>query len=164
MRTQGVTTSHSGHPSICRITIDLEYWSRRCGAGSAQMCTHCQRVFALAVLAAGFLSGCIGGKVIRGYDVPTGGYAKRGEQVMVQYRCGSCHAIPGIPNANGVFGPPLVLYGRRTFIAGEFPNTTENLVKWIMSPPSMKPKTAMPALGVSEEQARDAAAYLYTLK
>jgi cytochrome c1 len=33
-----------------------------------------------------------------------------------------------------------------------------------MSPQTMKPRTAMPELGLSEQQARDVAAYLYTLR
>jgi cytochrome c1 len=33
-----------------------------------------------------------------------------------------------------------------------------------MDAPKMKPRTAMPDLGLSEQQARDVAAYLYTLQ
>jgi cytochrome c1 len=49
-------------------------------------------------------------------------------------------------------------------VGGEVPNIPENLVKWIMSPQSIEPATAMPTLGVNEQQARDTAAYLYTLR
>jgi len=63
-----------------------------------------------------------------------------------------------------VFGPPLTSFGDRTYIAGNFPNVPKNLVHWIMAPQMMKPKTAMPDLGLSEQQARDVAAYLYTLR
>ncbi len=83
---------------------------------------------------------------------------------MVTYGCGKCHNVPGIHGANGVVGPPLVALSRRTYIAGNFPNTPENLVHWVMAPQSMKPKTAMPELGLTEPQARDVAAYLYTLR
>lgn len=115
-------------------------------------------------IAAGLMSGCTGGQVVQGYPVATGGYADRGQRILVQRRCGSCHTIPGIRNANGVFGPPLRAFARRSYIAGNFPNDPNYLVHWIMSPPSMKPKTAMPDLGLSEQQARDVAAYLYTLR
>jgi cytochrome c1 len=71
--------------------------------------------------------------------------------------------IPGIHAANGLVGPPLYFFSRRTMIAGELPNTPDNLVRWIMNPPSVEPGTAMPDLGLSDQQARDAAAYLYTL-
>jgi cytochrome c1 len=55
-------------------------------------------------------------------------------------------------------------FAERTFIAGEVPNTPENLVHWIKSPQSIEPGTAMPTLGLSDQQARDVAAYLYTLR
>lgn len=120
-------------------------------------------VVLIAGLAAG-LSGCLGGKAHPGYRVATGGSPQRGEQVIVHYECGKCHTIPGIHDAHGVFGPPLNFMGSRTIVAGNFPNVPDNLVHWIQSPTSMKPKTAMPDLGLSEQQARDAAAYLETLR
>jgi cytochrome c1 len=58
----------------------------------------------------------------------------------------------------------LILRGRQTYIAGQLPNTPDNLVKWIEDPPAIEPKTAMPKLGLSEAQARDIASYLYTLR
>jgi cytochrome c1 len=61
-------------------------------------------------------------------------------------------------------GPPLDFFSRRTMIAGELPNTPDNLVRWIENPPSVEAGTAMPKLGLSDEQARDVAAYLYTLR
>ena len=115
-------------------------------------------------VAAGMISGCKGGQKTHPYTVRTGGSADRGRATIVAYRCGECHTIPGVHDAKGVFGPPLVSLSRRTYIAGNFPNTPDNLVHWVMSPKSMKPKTAMPELGLSESQARDVAAYLYTLR
>jgi cytochrome c2 len=121
--------------------------------------------FSLALLlAAGLISGCTGGQAVPDYPAATGGSAGRGQQVIAQFKCGQCHTIPGIHNANGVFGPPLNLLARRTVIAGNFPNEPNYLTHWIMSPEEMKPKTAMPDMGLSEQQARDAAAYLYTLR
>lgn len=98
------------------------------------------------------------------YAVRLGGDAQRGAQVIQQFGCGACHTIPGVSGANGLVAPPLLWWSRRTFIAGELPNTPENLVRWIRSPESVEPKTAMPALGLTDQQARDAAAYLYTLR
>lgn len=115
-------------------------------------------------VAAGLVCGCEGGQSLNGYYVSTGGYPEHGKRVIAQYRCGRCHEIPGVENASGVFGPPLLSMGRRTYIAGEFPNEPQYMVHWIQSPESMKPKTAMPDLGLSEQQAKDAAAYLYTLR
>lgn len=110
------------------------------------------------------LSACTGGQMTRGYIVVTGGDANRGAEVIDQYRCGACHVIPGIRDARGEVGPPLTGFGDRTFVGGEVPNTPQNLIQWIRSPKSIEPGTAMPDLGVTDQQARDVAAYLYTLR
>lgn len=108
---------------------------------------------------------CIGGEASRGYNIETGGDAHHGKELITHYSCGSCHVIPGVENArNGLVGPPLMMFARRTFIAGEAPNTPDNLEKWIENPQSIEPATAMPNLGVTHDQARDIAAYLYTLR
>jgi cytochrome c1 len=43
-------------------------------------------------------------------------------------------------------------------------NTPKNLIEWIKRPHALDPKTAMPDLKVSDLDARDIAAYLYTLQ
>lgn len=111
-----------------------------------------------------FMGGCTGGKVTRPYNVAADGNPQRGIQVIQQYGCGGCHTIPGVHAANGVVGPPLMFFARRTMIAGELPNSPENLVRWIEDPPGVEPKTAMPKLGLTDRQAHDVAAYLYTLR
>ena len=98
------------------------------------------------------------------YSAPTGGDAGRGKAVIEQFDCGSCHTIPGVRAARGLVGPPLLWFSRRTFIAGELPNTPENLVRWVRFPESIEATTAMPTVGLSDQQARDVAAYLYTLR
>jgi cytochrome c len=120
-------------------------------------------VLSLAVSTA-LLASCIGGKEARAYQVATGGLASRGEQVIAMKNCGSCHTIPGISGARGLVGPPLFFFSRRTYIAGMLPNEPDNLVHWVMEPRSVNPKTAMPNLGLTQQQARDVAAYLYTLE
>ncbi|HVW11715.1 MAG TPA: c-type cytochrome [Bryobacteraceae bacterium] len=120
--------------------------------------------FLFAIAAAFILSSCEDGRAMPGYQPRTGGVASRGAVVIVQKGCGSCHTIPGIRGANGLVGPPLMFFGRRTMIAGEVPNTTENLVRWVRSPQSVESGTAMPNLGLTYEDARDVAAYLYTLR
>jgi len=52
---------------------------------------------------------------------------------------------------------------RRTYIAGELPNTFENVMRFIEAPSSIHPRTAMPTPGLGHHEARDAAAYLLTL-
>lgn len=93
-----------------------------------------------------------------------GGNADNGRNYMNAAGCGTCHTIPGVVNARGMVGPPLDHFARRSFIAGEVPNTAQNLVKWIVDPPSIEPNTAMPTLGVTPAEARDIAAYLYQLR
>lgn len=119
-----------------------------------------------AILVAAFfaLASCHGGKAVPPYAPLTGGNADRGAQLIRAYGCGACHMIPGIREASGAVAPPLTMFARRTFIAGEIPNTPANLVHWIRSPQSIEPHTAMPALGLNEQQARDVAAYLYELR
>jgi cytochrome c1 len=109
------------------------------------------------------LAGCNAGEATRPYLVSTGGNAEHGKQLMTSYGCGACHIVPGIPGARGLVGPPLLYFSQRTTVAGELPNTPENLARWIQHPKSVEPKTAMPDLGLSIEQANDIAAYLYTL-
>ncbi len=121
-------------------------------------------LFSVIAVSLTLWTGCVGGRSTNVYAAYTGGDAGRGAKVIERYRCGACHVIPGIDNANGLVGPPLTWWSKRTFIAGEIPNQPENLVHWIVSPTSIEPKTAMPALGLSEQEARDAAAYLYTLR
>lgn len=100
----------------------------------------------------------------RSLTVTTGGDPVRGIAVIREVGCGSCHTIPGIREARGRVAPPLTFFAERTFIAGRVPNTPSNLVLWISNPPAVDPGTAMPRLGLSEQQARDVAAYLYTLQ
>jgi cytochrome c len=93
----------------------------------------------------------------------TGGDPARGQELIRQKGCPTCHVIPGIAEATGLVGPPLAQFASRAYVGGVVPNTPDNLVAWIMDPPKIDPLTAMPATGVSEAEARDVAAYLYTL-
>jgi mono/diheme cytochrome c family protein len=89
------------------------------------------------------------------------GKTERGRAVLERYECGVCHVIPGIRNAVGRVGPSLDDYAQRPYVAGKFPNETETLARWIRDAPAMAPQTAMPAIAMSQQEARDAAAYLY---
>lgn len=123
------------------------------------------RIEAVVLLAASLsLAGCSGGKVTRPYNVALNGDPQHGKQLIQEYGCGACHMIPGIRAARGVVGPPLMFFARRTMIAGELPNSPANLVRWIEDPKSVEPNTPMPKLGLTDQQARDVAAYLYTLR
>ncbi|MEL6648628.1 MAG: hypothetical protein AAFQ05_13195, partial [Pseudomonadota bacterium] len=52
----------------------------------------------------------------------------------------------------------------RAYVAGVLPNEPGGLVRWLVDPVAHSPMTAMPDLGVTEADARDMAAYLYTLR
>lgn len=110
------------------------------------------------------LTACRRGRDKASYSIATGGNAERGKQLASGYGCGACHTIPGIRSARGLVGPPLYEFGDRTIIAGELPNTPDNLVRWLQNPKAIEPKNAMPDVGLSKEQATDIAAYLYTLR
>ncbi len=95
-------------------------------------------------------------------EVP-GGDPVLGKQAIIEYGCYSCHSIPGVEAADAHVGPPLDAWADRRYIAGLLPNEPDNLVAWIVNPQRFEPNTAMPTLGVSEQEAADIAAYLYTL-
>lgn len=95
---------------------------------------------------------------------PAGGDAERGARLLAHYQCGACHAIPAIAGARGQLGPPLQGFGRRAYIAGHLPNGSDMLARWIVDPRSLVPTTPMPAMGASEADARDMAAYLLSLQ
>ncbi|HEY9088219.1 MAG TPA: c-type cytochrome [Anaerolineaceae bacterium] len=84
-----------------------------------------------------------------------------GRVFMANYGCGSCHTIPGVPGADSKAGPPLDRFFERMYIAGRIDNTADNLIQWIMNPQEIDPGNAMPDLGVTEDEARSMAAYLY---
>jgi cytochrome c2 len=86
-----------------------------------------------------------------------------GRTLLKTYACVTCHAIPGIRGPETYVGPPLTAWAEREYIAGNLANEPEALTDWIVNPQAIEPGTAMPTLGVSPKEARDMAAYLYTL-
>ena len=91
-----------------------------------------------------------------------GGDPARGAQSFVAMGCASCHTVHGARGPHGRVGPELTGIAAQSYIAGVLPNTPENMVRWIMDPQGVEPRTAMPNLHVTEQAARDLAAYLYT--
>jgi cytochrome c len=119
-------------------------------------------LLAAALLAAGWAVGCSQAPKLPPAEVADGNPA-RGVMLIVDYGCATCHIVPGIREADGLVGPPLNHMGQRSYIAGALPNTGPNMQRWIQDPQQIEPGTAMPALGVTPEDARDIAAYLFTL-
>jgi cytochrome c1 len=94
----------------------------------------------------------------------TGGEPSRGRAAIQRYGCGACHTVSGVDSARGLVGPPLTGIASRTYLAGQLPNNPDNMKRWIREPQSIENGSAMPNLNVSEGDARDIAAYLYTLR
>ena len=117
----------------------------------------------VAALAVAGASGCQSGLGAPVRILP-GGSPDLGRNAIRHYGCGTCHEIPGVRSANGLVGPPLIKFGKRGFIAGELTNTADNLQRWILDPKAVEPGTDMPNLHVTPDDARNIAAYLYTLK
>jgi cytochrome c oxidase subunit 2 len=93
---------------------------------------------------------------------PTGAAAE-GKGVFTKSACVGCHAIQGV--SAGALGPDLTHFGsRKTLAAGMFPNTVENVTAWIRMPTVMKPGAKMPAVPMTEAEAKALATYLLSLK
>ena len=93
------------------------------------------------------------------------GDPERGRQLIAQYGCNACHAVPGVEGARGSLGPPLDnIMARPTLSRGTVRNTPENLVKFIQNPASLNPSTSMPGLVMPASDAQDMAAYLAMLE
>jgi cytochrome c len=110
------------------------------------------------------LSACSQSNAARIGQVTTGGDPHRGAAAISRYGCGSCHIIPGISGAVGLTGPPLSNIAERYYIAGVTQNTPDHMISWLKNPKAIDEKTLMPNLRVSERDAADIAAYLYTLR
>ena len=94
----------------------------------------------------------------------TGGDPRQGESAYKRFNCGACHAIRGVERADGRVGPALDKISGRAFLAGDQPNDPAHMIAWIQHPQAVRPGTGMPELGLGDQEARDIAAYLYTLK
>lgn len=103
-------------------------------------------------------------EIERAATLTSGGDAPSGRTEIRKYGCNTCHEISGVAGARGLIGPSLDGIGERYYIAGELPNTPSNLMLWIQHPRQVEPRTAMPEMGVTEQDSRDIAAYLYTIR
>ena len=135
------------------------------GAGALRLRTRWTLRAGAVLLAAAFAAGC-GDERYHDEAVANmvGGNPDRGPQLIRSYGCSTCHTVAGVDGANGLVGPPLTGIAQRAYIAGVLPNAPENMVRWIENPKAVDSLTAMPVLGVTPADARDIAAYLYTLR
>jgi cytochrome c2 len=97
----------------------------------------------------------------------TGGDPAVGKEKIVLHDCHFCHEIPGIPVNRDRRGPSLKHWARQSTIAKKWPNTPENLEDFIQHPERMLHgaglKNEMTMLTVKAADAKDIAAYLYSL-
>jgi cytochrome c2 len=111
------------------------------------------------------LAGCVQAGVSdqQAMALTHGGRAEVGRIWVRQAGCGGCHHVPGVPGARGRVGPPLDEVTERLFVAGVSPNHPDELISFLQDPQAVDSATAMPKTGLTRRQARDIAAYLYTL-
>ena len=95
---------------------------------------------------------------------PVDADATRGRRALTQYGCNTCHRIPGVTGSDVHVGPPLAGIATRQLIAGQLPNTPEQMARWLRDPQAVDAQTTMPNLDVSPADAADIAAYLATLR
>ena len=122
------------------------------------------RPFLAVVVVLAALAGCRDTSVEEMAAAKTGGDVARGRTAIGKYGCAGCHTIPGIDNAVATVGPTLERIASRSTLRGKVPNTPENIMKWLQNPQQIDPKSPMPAMGVTDTDARDIAAFLYTLR
>jgi len=91
------------------------------------------------------------------------GDPRRGRELMQSYGCISCHTIAGVNGYNARVGPPLVDWADRRYIVGKMENTPVNLKNWLQHPQQIEPGSAMPDMNVTNDDAEDMVAYLFTL-
>jgi cytochrome c2 len=94
----------------------------------------------------------------------TGGNPQVGKEKIVLHDCHSCHVIPGVEGDAHVLGPTLDHWSRRSSIISKWPNNPPNLENWIRHSEQLLPGTTMKMLSVNEQDAKDIAAYLFSIR
>ena len=84
-----------------------------------------------------------------------------GRAVIERVGCAACHSINGVRWPQGKVGPVLNGLSDRALIAGALPNRPDVLAAYVRNAPGLIPGSAMPAMPVTADEARDIAAYLY---
>ena len=88
----------------------------------------------------------------------------RGKYLARYYGCQTCHEIPHVQGPQGSIGPSLKHIAAKYYLAGQLPNSPENLLRWIQHPHSINPQSLMPNMNVSDEDAADISMFLETLQ
>lgn len=88
----------------------------------------------------------------------------RGKAAAERAGCGACHVIPGIGWPRGRNGPSLEGFADQGLIAGRLPNRPDQLAAFVRDAPRALPGTTMPAMPLTQAEARDVAAFLYSTR
>ena len=92
-----------------------------------------------------------------------GGDPRAGQRLLIEKGCGGCHTVAGVPGASGVAGPNLTNIGLRPTLAGPaIPNSPRTMATWLMDPSALKPDARMPNLGLTQQEALDLTAFLFS--
>jgi cytochrome c len=89
---------------------------------------------------------------------------EHGKYLVLFHGCETCHDIPDIHGVRGSIGPSLKHFATKYYLAGELPNSPENLRRWIQHPHSINSRTVMPDMNVTDDDAADIALFLETLQ
>jgi cytochrome c oxidase subunit 2 len=90
---------------------------------------------------------------------------KRGRELFRSLACAGCHTIDGLTAGKFAGAPNLTHFASEQDIAGVLSPVDEtNLRRWLADPPAVKPGTAMPNLGLSEQQITDLVNFLLVLE
>jgi cytochrome c len=121
------------------------------------------RTLAMVLASTPAWSGCDSSAVTLAESLTAGNVA-RGDRSFRRLGCGSCHHVDGDQTRLGRAGPSLDEFAWQAYLPGGQVNEPNALIRWLRFPREVAPGTAMPDLGVTEAEARDLAAYLYTLR
>jgi cytochrome c2 len=88
---------------------------------------------------------------------------RQGRRLVVDKGCVACHAFPDVAWPRGALGPALDNFAQQGLIAGQLPNQPGVLMQFVRNAPALVPGTAMPAIPMSDQEARDVTAYLLQL-
>jgi cytochrome c len=97
-------------------------------------------------------------------EAMTGGHVAAGQSAVDRVGCSACHQFSSVSGTAGKVGPSLTDIAVRAEIAGRLANTPENMLLWLRHPQQIAPGCGMPDQDLGKRDARDIAAYLYTLR
>lgn len=117
----------------------------------------------LGVVASGHIFRAIGTAPTFSLVHQSAGDVDAGRAAFNGYGCTACHTDKPLSVRRGEVGPSLERFANRVTIAGKLANTPQNLEYFIQHPQEVLPGSAMPNLNVTDTDALNMVAYLYTL-